>query len=112
MNKITFNRLRLLETIKKGLQNEYTKYLSETEVILQEWRKEAKNSDEVFDVVLKQVHNSKKQILRKYAHSKTSKYLNVISEQLAEGFLSIGDLDDYSTELKQVIIELSEKVAE
>ena len=112
MNKIVFNRQRLLDTIKKGLQNEYTKYLSETDVILQDWRKETKNSDEVFDEVFKQVFDSKKQIMHKYAHLKTAKYIPVIAEQYSAGYLTKEDLSEYSDELRETIIKLAGALAE
>lgn len=112
MNKIVFNRQRLLETINKGLQNEYTKYLSETEIILQNWRKEAKKSNEVFDEMFKQIFDSKKQIMHKYSHFKTARYIPVIAEQYSAGYLTSEDLIEYSDELKETIIKLAESFAE
>ena len=111
MNKIVFNRQRLLETIKKGLQNEYTMYLSETELILQDWRKETKKSDEVFDVLFKQILDSKKQIMHKYSHLKTAKYIPVIAEQYSACYLTKEDLSEYSDELRDTIIKLAEGLA-
>jgi acyl-ACP thioesterase len=111
MNKIVFNRQRLLETIQQGLQNEYTKYLTEMENILVDWKNESKNSDEVFDLVFKKVFSAKKQIIHKYSHLRTSKYLAIISEQIAGGYLSKEDLNDYSVELKQTILEKAEAIS-
>ena len=61
--------------------------------------------------MFKQVYGSKKQIMHKYAHLKTAKYIPVIAEQYSAGYLTKEDFNEYSDDLKETIIKLAEGLA-
>lgn len=92
----------------KGLENHYFKGLREAESILFNWQNGAfNNHKEAYIELYKCIERNDKHIAWLYNDKGGSRWVEVMANQLADGVISISDLKDFQSEVREVIISLS-----
>lgn len=92
----------------KGLENHSFKGLREAESILLKWQNGAYNSHmEAYMELYKCIEKNDKHLTWLYNDKGGSRWVEVMAGQLADGVISISDLKDFQSEVREAIISLS-----
>lgn len=92
----------------KGLENHYHKGLKEAESIILNWQNGAfNNQKEAYMELYKCIEKNDKHIAWLYNDKGGSRWVEVMVGQLADGVISISDLKDFQSEVREAIISLS-----
>lgn len=92
----------------KGLENHYFKGLKETGSIILNWQNGAfTNHKEAYMELYKCVEKNDKHIAWLYNDKGGSRWVEVMAGQLADEVISISDLKDFQSEVREAIISLS-----
>jgi len=91
------------ELIEKGLQREFEKGLTDTALILDEWKNKTKNNKEAYHALYNHITDFDEHIAARYDRMTGSAYLSILAGQLYDGVISEDDLSVLSGEVKEAV---------
>lgn len=96
------------KVMDKGIENHYVIGLTSAEEIIKDWRN---NSISIKDAYMKLVQSIEKideDIAFRYNNKGGSRWVDVMAGQLADGVITIDDLNEFDQEVRDTIIRFSE----
>jgi hypothetical protein len=91
------------EIIEKGLQREYQNGIEKVDAVIKKWKSGKLDNREAYLSMYKKLTSHDKHLARRYDNMSGSKYLMIISGQVADGIISFDELDGLNDQAKQVI---------
>lgn len=91
----------------KGIENHYIRGLTGAESIIKKWRKSELGVTDAYMQLYKSIQHIDKHIGRIYNGKGGSRWVEIMIDQLADGVISIDDLQDFEEDLRELIIRLS-----
>lgn len=95
------------ELIETGLEREFEKGIGKIDRIIQHWKDGKLEIKETYYEVFKSLNTFDKHIARRYDDMKGSTYLYILAGQLADGIISIDDMNGFDQDVKDKIIFIS-----
>lgn len=92
----------------KGLENHYLKGLKEAESIISKWQNGGfKDHKEAYMELFKCIEKNDEHIAWLYNDKGGSRWVEVMAGQFADGVISVDDLKNFESEVREAIISLS-----
>jgi hypothetical protein len=91
------------EIIEKGLQREYQNGIEKVDAVIEKWKSGKLDNREAYLSVYKKLTSHDKHLARRYDNMSGSKYLMIISGQVADGVVSFDEIGKLNDQAKQVI---------
>jgi len=91
------------EIIEKGLQREYQNGIEKADAVIEKWKSEKLDNREAYISIYKKLTSHDKHLARRYDNMSGSKYLMIISGQVADGVVSFDELGELNDQARQVI---------
>ena len=95
--------------IDSGLMKEYYKGISMVDEIISEWKNNKLDNREAYLKIYKKLDMFDKHISRRYNHMSGSNYMYILAHQLADGLISIDDLDELDEKFRAAVVFLAFK---
>ena len=89
--------------IEKGLQREYQKGLEKVDSVIEKWKSGKLDNQKAYISMYNKLISHDKHLARRYDNISGSKYLMIISGQVADGIVSFDELSELSDEARQFI---------
>ncbi len=91
------------EIIEKGLQREYQNGIKKVDAVIEKWKSGKLENRDAYISIYKKLTSHDKHLARRYDNMSGSKYLIIISGQVADGVISFEELSELNDQAKQVI---------
>ncbi len=91
------------EIIEKGLQREYQNGIEKADAVIEKWKSGKLDNREAYISIYKKLISHDKHLARRYDNMSGSKYLMIISGQVADGIISLDELSELDDKARQVI---------
>lgn len=91
------------EIIEKGLQREYQNGIEKVDAVIEKWKSGKLDNREAYLSMYKKLTSHDKHLARRYDNMSGSKYLMIISGQVADGVVSFDEIGKLNDQAKQVI---------
>jgi hypothetical protein len=91
------------QIIEMGLQREYQKGIEKVEAVIGKWKSGKLDISEAYQSMYKKLVSHNKHFARRYDNMSGSKYLMIISGQVADGIISPDELSELDDQARQVI---------
>ena len=91
------------DAIEKGVLAEFKVSLEETEAIIKEWRNGQLDNRQAYYKVFKAIMKQDKHIAQRYDDMRGSRYLLTVAAILYDGYITEGDIKDFSEEAKEQV---------
>jgi enamine deaminase RidA (YjgF/YER057c/UK114 family) len=91
------------EIIEKGLQREYQNGIKKVNAVIEKWKSGKLENRDAYISIYKKLTSHDKHLARRYDNMSGSKYLIIISGQVADGVISFEELSELNDQAKQVI---------
>ncbi len=95
------------QIIDKGLQIEYANGIKKQNTIIEQWKQGKIEDKDAYMKLYKSVTSHDKHIARRYDDMRGSTYLFIIAGQLADGIISIEEIDVFREDTRSRLISLS-----
>ena len=91
----------------KGIEAHYLRGLTGAENILKKWRKSEMGITDAYMQLYKSVQRIDKHIGNVYNDKGGSRWVEIMSLQLADGVISLDDLADFEDDVREIIMRFS-----
>ena len=91
----------------KGIENHYTRGLTGAENIIRKWRESELGVTDAYMQLYKSVQRIDKHIGLIYNDKGGSRWVEIMAAQLADGVISVNDLDEFEQNVREIIILFS-----
>jgi hypothetical protein len=91
------------EIIEKGLLREYQNGIEKADAVIEKWKSGKLDNREAYISIYKKLTSHDKHLARRYDNMSGSKYLMIISGQVADGVVSFDELGELNDQARQVI---------
>jgi enamine deaminase RidA (YjgF/YER057c/UK114 family) len=91
------------EIIEKGLLREYQNGIEKVEAVIGKWKSGKLDNREAYISIYKKLTFHNKHLARRYDNMSGSKYLIIISGQVADGVIAFEELSELNDQARQVI---------
>ena len=91
------------QIIEKGLQREYQIGIEKVEAVIEKWKSGKADNQKAYLSIYKKLIDHDKHLGRRYDNMSGSKYLMIISGQVADGIVSFDELGELNDQALQVI---------
>jgi hypothetical protein len=91
------------EIIEKGLQREYQNGIIKVDAIIEKWKSGKLDNRDAYLSMYEKLISHDKHLTRRYDNMSGSKYLIIISGQVADGIISPDELCELDDQARQVI---------
>jgi len=91
------------EIIEKGLQREYQNGIGKVDAIIEKWKSGKLDNQKAYLSIYKKLKSHRNHLARRYDNMSGSKYLMIISGQVADGIISFDELSELDDQARQVI---------
>lgn len=98
------------ELIEKALQKDFEKALSESESLLQKWRKEKQNNRDAYHALYKKIEIFDKYIARRYDDMRGSTYLPTVIGLLMDKVIDASELSCFSEDVQIYIAKVAKNL--
>lgn len=95
------------QLIEKGLQIEYEKGLEQQSDIIEQWKLGNTDTKDSYLKLYQSVTSYDKYIAKRYDDIRGSKYLFIIAAQLADGIITLEEIEKFSIDTKNRLLILS-----
>ena len=95
------------QIIEKGLQIEYKKGLEQQSEIIERWKSGNSDTKDSYLKLYQSVTSYDKYIAKRYDDMRGSKYLFIIAAQLADGIITLEEIEKFSIDTKNRLLILS-----
>ena len=89
--------------IEKGMQREYQNGIEKVDAVIEKWKSGKMDNREAYISIYKKLTSHDKHLAHRYDSMSGSKYLMIISGQVADGVISFEELSELNDQAKQVI---------
>ena len=96
------------QVIEKGLQKEFMDGIIKLDNIITKWKVNELDNRNAYHELYDSLTKHDKHIARRYDNMGGSQYLYVLAGQLADGVISKDDLDDFSEDVRESILFISD----
>lgn len=91
------------QIIEMGLQREYQNGIKKADAVIEKWKSGKLDNRDAYISIYKKLTSHDKHLARRYDNMSGSKYLMIISGQVADGIVSFDEIDELNDQAKQVI---------
>lgn len=91
------------QIIEIGLQREYQNGIEKAEAVIEKWKSGKLDNRDAYLSIYKKLTAHDKHLALRYDNMSGSKYLMIISEQVADGIVSFDELGELDDQARQVI---------
>jgi hypothetical protein len=91
---------RIIET---GLQREYQNGIEKVDAVIEKWKSGKLENRDAYISIYKKLTKHDKHLARRYDNMSGSKYLMIISGQVADGIISPDELSELDDQARKVI---------
>jgi enamine deaminase RidA (YjgF/YER057c/UK114 family) len=91
------------QIIETGLQREYQRGIEKADAVIEKWKSGKLDNQKAYISIYKKLIAHDKHIGRRYNNMSGSKYLMIISGQVADGVVSFDELGELNDQARQVI---------
>ena len=91
----------------KGIENHYMRGLTSAENIIKIWQRSELDTTDAYMQLYKSVQHIDKHIGLIYNDKGGSRWVEIMAAQLADGVISVNDLDEFEQDLQEIIIRFS-----
>jgi hypothetical protein len=95
------------QLIEKGLQIEYKKGLEQQSEIIEQWKSGNTDTKDSYLKLYQSVTSYDKYIAKRYDNIRGSKYLFIIAAQLADGIITLEEIEKFRIDTKNRLLLLS-----
>jgi hypothetical protein len=91
------------QIIETGLQRGYQNGIKKVDAVIEKWKSGKMDNRDAYISIYKKLTSHDKHLARRYDNMSGSKYLMIISGQVADGIVSFDELSELNDEARQVI---------
>jgi hypothetical protein len=91
------------QIIETGLQREYQNGIKKVDAVIEKWKSGKLDNRDAYISIYKKLTSHDKHLARRYDNMSGSKYLMIISGQVADGIVSFDELSELNDQARQVI---------
>jgi lipopolysaccharide biosynthesis regulator YciM len=95
------------QVIETGLVREFENGIDKIDRIIQQWKNKKSETKETYYEIYQTLTKFDKHIGWRYNDMKGSTYLNILAMQLADGVISIDDLQEFDQDIRDNIVLIS-----
>lgn len=91
------------QIIEMGLQREYQNGIEKVDAVIEKWKSGKLDNRDAYVSIYKKLTSHDKHLACRYDNMSGSKYLMIISEQVADGVISFDELGELDDQARQVV---------
>jgi hypothetical protein len=91
------------QIIETGLQREYQSGIEKADAVIEKWKSGKMDNQKAYISIYRKLISHDKHLARRYDNMSGSKYLMIISGQVADGIVSFDELSELNNEAREVV---------